>query len=105
MLPIIDKFGNTPLLESIRNGHDGVAALLIKEGASLKFDDAGTFLCSVVSKGDSDLVKRILNYGVDPDSRNYDHRTPLHVASSEGFYLMAKLLVEAGASVFSKDRY
>ena len=100
-----DKFGNTPLLEAIKCGHDGVTSLLVKEGASLNVDDAGSFLCIAVARGDSDLLKRVLSNGVDPNSRDYDHRTPLHVAASEGLYLMAKLLLEAGASVFTKDRY
>lgn len=68
-------------------------------------DNPGSFLCTAVAKGDSDFLKRILSYGIDPNSRDYDHRTPLHVAASEGLYLMAQLLLEARASVFSKDRY
>ncbi|KAA3489477.1 potassium channel SKOR [Gossypium australe] len=99
-----DKFGNTPLLEAIKNGHDNLAALLIKEGASLNIDDAGSYLCTAVAKGDSDFLRRLLSNGVDPNSRDYDHRTPLHIAASEGLYIMAKLLIEGGASVFSKDR-
>ncbi|KAG8662535.1 hypothetical protein MANES_01G120800v8 [Manihot esculenta] len=102
---IKDKFGNTPLLEAVKYGHDQVASLLVKEGADLSVDDAGSFLCLIVSKGDSDLLKRILSNGIDPNSKDYDHRTPLHVAASEGIYIMAKLLLEAGASVFSKDRW
>ncbi|XVF23160.1 hypothetical protein REPUB_Repub13aG0013300 [Reevesia pubescens] len=100
-----DKFGTTPLLEAIKNGHDHLAALLVKEGASLNIDDAGSFLCTAVAKGDSDFLKRVLSNGIDPNSRDYDHRTPLHVAASEGLYFMAKLLIEAGASVFTKDRW
>lgn len=68
-------------------------------------DDAGNFLCSAVAKGDTDFLRRILSNGIDPNSKDYDHRTPLHIAASEGLYMMAKLLLEAGASVFSKDRY
>jgi ankyrin repeat protein len=101
----IDNFGNTPLLEAIKNGHDRIASLLFKEGASLNIDCPGSVLCTAVAKGDSDFLKRILSNGIDPNSRDYDHRTPLHVAASEGLYLIAQLLVEAGANVFSKDRY
>ncbi|CAK9171641.1 unnamed protein product [Ilex paraguariensis] len=100
-----DNFGNTPLLEAIKSGHDEVASLLVKQGAVLKIDDAGGFLCTVVARGDSDLLRRVLSNGIDPNSKDYDHRTPLHVAASQGFYLMAKLLLDAGASVFSKDRW
>lgn len=101
----VDNFGNTPLLEAIKSGHDRVASLLTNEGALLKIDDAGGCLCAAIAKGDSDFIKRILSFGIDPNSKDYDHRTPLHVAASEGLYFMAELLLEAGASVFSKDRY
>ncbi|KAL3735687.1 hypothetical protein ACJRO7_024766 [Eucalyptus globulus] len=100
-----DDFGNTALLEAIKNGNDRIASLLVKESASLRIDDAGSFLCTAVARGDSDFLKRILANGIDPNSKDYDHRTPLHVAASEGLYLMAKLLLEAGASVFLKDRW
>ncbi|KAG5534358.1 hypothetical protein RHGRI_022475 [Rhododendron griersonianum] len=102
---VSDKFGNTPLVEALKNGHDRVGSILAREGAALKIEDAGSFLCSVVARGDSDFLKRILANGIDPNSKDYDHRTPLHVAASEGLYLMATLLLDAGASVFSKDRY
>ncbi|XP_044506366.1 potassium channel SKOR isoform X2 [Mangifera indica] len=102
---IKDKFGNTPLLEALKNGHDRVSSLLANEGASLSVDDAGIFLCKAVVRGDADFLKRVLSYGVDPNSKDYDHRTPLHVAASEGLYLMVKLLLEAGASVFTRDRW
>ncbi|KAL0430478.1 UNVERIFIED_CONTAM: Potassium channel SKOR [Sesamum radiatum] len=100
-----DNFGNMPLLEAIKNGHDRVASLLSREGALLKIDNPGAYLCTVVAKGDTDLLRRMLANGIDPNSKDYDHRTPLHLAASQGLYLMAKLLLEAGASVFSKDRW
>lgn len=65
----------------------------------------GSFLCNVVAKGDYDLLRRLLSSGIDPNCKDYDQRTALHVAASQGLYLMAKLLLEAGASVFPKDRY
>ncbi|XP_059623236.1 potassium channel SKOR isoform X2 [Cornus florida] len=102
---ISDSFGNTPLLEAIKNGHDRVISVLVNKGASLKMEDPGSFLCKAVARGDSDFLKRVLSNGIDPNSKDYDHRTPLHVAASEGLYLMGKLLLEAGASVFLKDRW
>ena len=100
----LDNFGNTPLLEAIKNGHDNIASLLAKEGGVLEIKDAGTFLCSYVARGDIDFIRRILANGIDPNSKDYDFRTPLHVATSQGFYVIAKCLVEAGASVLLKDR-
>ncbi|XVF09412.1 hypothetical protein REPUB_Repub07fG0090500 [Reevesia pubescens] len=102
---ILDKFGNTPLLEAVKHGHDRVASLLVQAGAALAMDDAGGFLCITVARRDLNLLKRALAGGIDPNAKSYDYRTPLHVAASEGLYLVAKTLVEAGASVFSKDRW
>ncbi|KAL4577960.1 hypothetical protein LXL04_014075 [Taraxacum kok-saghyz] len=102
---IYDNFGNTPLFEAIKSGHDKVASLLVEKGASLKIDDSGSFLCLSVSRGDIDFIRRILSNGIDPNSKDYDFRTPLHVATSQGSYVIAKLLVEAGANVLSKDRW
>ncbi|KAG8651588.1 hypothetical protein MANES_06G002600v8 [Manihot esculenta] len=101
---ISDKFGNTPLLESVKGGHDEVGSALVRAGATLEIDDAGGFLCMAVARRDLGLLKRALANGMNPNAKNFDCRTPLHVAASEGLYPMAKLLLEAGASVFSKDR-
>ncbi|KAL8193974.1 hypothetical protein R6Q57_026216 [Mikania cordata] len=102
---ISDNFGSTPLLEAIKNGHDSIASVLVKEGASFNINDAGNVLCSYVARGDIDFIRRVLANGIDPNSKDYDFRTPLHVATSQGSYLIAKLLVEAGASVLLKDRW
>ncbi|KAL8161187.1 hypothetical protein V2J09_012676 [Rumex salicifolius] len=102
---VSDTFGNTPLLEAIRHGHDRVAQVLFGAGAMLSIKDAGNFLCSSVARGDFNLIKRLLSNGVETNCKDYDQRTPLHVAASQGLFLMAKVLVEAGASVFSKDRW
>ncbi|CAA7400838.1 unnamed protein product [Spirodela intermedia] len=100
-----DKFGNTPMLEAIRNGHDRVAALMVKNGASLSLENAGSHLCQAVANGDVDFLKRVLSNGVDPNSRDYDHRTPLHLAAAEGLHVIARILLESGASVFTEDRW
>ncbi|KAM0895477.1 hypothetical protein ACQ4PT_023763 [Festuca glaucescens] len=100
----IDKFGSTPLLEAVKQGHGRVATLLFAKGAKLNLENAGSRLCMAVSKGDSEFIQGALAYGADPNSKDYDQRNPLHVAAAEGLYMMAKLLVDAGASVFATDR-
>ncbi|KAG6385786.1 hypothetical protein SASPL_154667 [Salvia splendens] len=57
--------------------------------------------CSKPSRMDT---TRLLIHGLDPNSKDYDHRTPLHIAASQGLYRMGEMLVLAGASVLRKDR-
>lgn len=102
---ITDKYGNTPLHEAIKNGHDLVVSLLVESGALLYISDAGNCLCLAVAREDLDYLRRVMDNGADPNSKNYDLRTPLHIASSKGLLSIAHLLLEAGASVFPKDRY
>ncbi|XP_011083318.1 potassium channel SKOR [Sesamum indicum] len=100
-----DHFGRTPLFEAIKNGHDHAASLLVRAGASLSFDDAGNCLCKAVASKDLDFLRRLLANGINPNSKNYDLRAPLHLAASEGLYSESILLLEAGASVFATDRW
>ncbi|KAJ0977197.1 hypothetical protein J5N97_012671 [Dioscorea zingiberensis] len=101
----IDKFGNSPLLEAVKGGHDRVAALLVENGAILDIQDAGSYLCKIVIDSKIDVLRRLLENGVDPNSKNYDQRTPLHVAAAEGLHLVAKILIQFGADVLSMDRW
>ncbi|CAL5016760.1 unnamed protein product [Urochloa decumbens] len=101
----IDKFGNSPLLLALRSGHDRVTSLLAKHGAALNLEDAGGYLCRVVTDGKIDLLRRLLSYGVDPNCKNYDQRTPLHIAAALGLHLVAGMLIDFGADVQAKDRW
>lgn len=92
------------MLEAIKNNHDQVTSSLTKAGASLTMDNAGGFLCSIVARKNTDLLKRVLANEINPNAKNYDQRTPLHIASADGLYEIAELLLQAGASVLSKDR-
>ncbi|PHT53660.1 Potassium channel GORK [Capsicum baccatum] len=100
-----DNFGCTPLLEAVKNGHDHVASLLVEAGALLGIDNDGTCLCEAVAKRDLDYLRRLLANGINPNSKNYDLRTPLHLSASEGLFPISVLLLEAGASVFAVDRW
>ncbi|CAL5031842.1 unnamed protein product [Urochloa decumbens] len=101
----IDKFGNSPLLLALKSGHDRITSLLAKHGAALNLEDAGGYLCRVVTDGKIDLLRRLLSYGVDPNCKNYDQRTPLHIAAALGLHLVAGMLIDFGADVQAKDRW
>lgn len=102
---VTDNYGNTPLHEAIKHSHESVASLLVKSGASLDIIDAGNCLCMAVVREDFDYLRKVMEIGANPNSKNYDLRTPLHLASSKGLYAIAHVLLDAGASVFAKDRY
>lgn len=93
------------MLEAVKNSHDHVASLLVEAGALLGIDNDGTCLCEAVARRDVEYLRRLLANGINPNSKNYDFRTPLHLAASEGLYPISVLLLEAGASVFAVDRY
>lgn len=101
----IDKFGNTPLLEAVKAGHDSIASILTKNRASLGIEDAGSLLRKAIADGNAELLKRLLANGINPNSKDYDKRTPLHMAAAEGLHLLARILLDFGASVYSLDRW
>jgi ankyrin repeat protein len=99
-----DRFGNSPLLQAVKSGHDRITSLLVEHGAILNLEDAGGYLCRVVRGGRIDLLKKLLRFGISPNCRNYDQRTPLHIAAAEGLHLVASTLIESGADIQAKDR-
>lgn len=93
------------MFEAIKNGHDEVASLLQRSGASLSVDNAGSCLCDAVARNDLGFLRRILVNGINPNSKNYNLQTPLHLAAAEGLFSECVLLLETGASVLATDRY
>ena len=48
-------------------------------------------LCSSVSAGDADTVKMLIRQGADLNETDYDKRTVLHMACSEGNYKIVEV--------------
>jgi ankyrin repeat protein len=65
--------------------------------------DIPVSLCFVASIGDTLLMEQLLKRGMDPNESDSNSRTPLHIATANGFKDCVKLLLESGADVNSKD--
>jgi len=50
----------------------------------LTIEDSATTLCALAAAGNTEKLRLLLTLGVDPNVADYDDRTPLHAAASEG---------------------
>lgn len=62
-------------------------------------------LCFSAASGNVDNVRKILDSGTEVNSVDYDRRTALHIAASEGHLEVAKLLLSRKADVNIIDRW
>lgn len=102
-----DRFGGTPLMDAIRQGHDKAAQWLQDRGVTTEKEQKSLSfsLCNAAALGRTVEIERLLRHGALPDACDYDKRTPLHLAAAEGHLSAAKALVEHGASTASRDRW
>ena len=80
-------------------------------------EDATAALCTAAQKGDVNQVEgficfitfykvqRLLKNGTEVNSADYDFRTALHIAASEGYLDIVKLLIDFKANVNAADRW
>ncbi|PHU04522.1 hypothetical protein BC332_25344 [Capsicum chinense] len=77
-----------------------------KEMIPQRMDSGGPYrLLHCSGLGDKEGVMQELQKGVEPNLVDYDKRTALHLASSEGCLEIVVLLLEKGADVNSTDRW
>jgi ankyrin repeat protein len=82
-------------------GHNADVDLLNEMGRTPLYV---ALLVPISPKGkDIDVVRRLLEHGADPNARDNDLSTPLHVASSRGQVEVSCLLLSHGANVDEKD--
>jgi hypothetical protein len=73
--------------------HEPVAQLLLKYGAELGLDDAAYTLCNASFKADARLVRALCQSGIDVNTGDYDGRTCLHLAASDGVAVIVQVRV------------
>lgn len=111
----IDRKRRTPVDDAISNGRRDVLRLLKRYGAKVPnhlFEtDAeqshrlGGELMDFCAKGNVDGVRECLDHGADANFKNFDQRTPLHLACVEGYDEIVEILLAANASLNSRDRW
>ena len=123
----VDRWGGTPLDDAIRSSekdiemgstgghHHGTVVFLkavgAKRGATARIvraaHEAAQDLCAAAHAGDTLRIKRlVLEDGVDVNIGDYDSRTAIHLAASEGRAEVVSLLLhELSASPSPLDRW
>lgn len=102
----LDRWGNTPLADAIRNKYWDCASFLRKEGgvvANINIEDLAAVV-HAAAKGDEAAVKELLEKGHDVNATDLDGRTALHCAAKSGSVSLINTLLAAGAEVNVVDR-
>ena len=106
-----DRWGNTPLDDALRGSHAAVAAFLegknaVKSDAAFKGTDWSSLLCAAAHKGDIGELSALVVKGAPVNVGDYDRRTAIHLAASEGQLAVVKyLVIEAKAETSPEDRW
>lgn len=91
-----DRFGLTPLDDAIRHGHVPVQKLLKHEGAQMGKVEFGVSLCEAASENDHHKIRQMIEAGVRAGMADYDYRTALHLAASNGHLETCVFLLREG---------
>ncbi len=62
-------------------------------------------MIQAASEGDLGEMQRLQVSGATVNDKDYDFRTPLHLAAAEGQLQVVKYLIDAGAEIDCKDRF
>lgn len=106
-----DRWGGSPLDDAHRHRHQEVVLFLRQQGAVTGSGNQSTNLVTAAAEGDLDEVQMLLS-GSPPkvvsalvSKGDYDKRTALHLAASEGHAEIVRLLCKAQADVNAEDRW
>ena len=87
------RWGATPLQNALLGGHDLVCDLIRSFGGRLELKHAPKSLGQAASAGDVRRISLLVENGVPVDMPDYDGRTALHLAATEGHLLAVYILL------------
>ena len=89
-----DRFGGAPLDDAVRHGHKHLQRILCAYGAKLVGETYAFKVCEAAANGELDTIETLVENGVDMAVGDYDGRTALHLAASEGQVSVLHYLLE-----------
>ncbi|KAG6383320.1 hypothetical protein SASPL_156933 [Salvia splendens] len=100
-----DNYGKPRCLRQSRTGMMARRLCWKKRGCTGGGEARDLSVCEAVARNELDFVTRLLANGINPNSKNYNLQTPLHLAAAEGLSQVSVVLLQNGASVFAADRW
>lgn len=100
-----DMNGNTALWEAIASKHHTIFNMLYHFAVLSDPYIAGELLCTAAKRNDVTVMKELLKYGLNVDSKNHHGLTPVQVAMADNNVDMVNLLVMNGAEVVNANTY
>ena len=98
-------YNGSPMMDAVRHKHDKVAEYLRSQGAILELDDAAGQLCDAAARNDVLALRRLVENAIDVNEGDYDKRTALHLAASNGCQeALRHLLTLPGINTSPVDR-
>ena len=104
-----DAAGKTALMKAVLLDIPLLFSKILQKGADVRLVDVdgNTALSYAAEMGDAECVKLLVREGkrksIHPDHQNLHGLTPLLLAAREGHLEVAKILVDAGASLSKRD--
>jgi ankyrin repeat protein len=104
-LDVFDRFGRTPLQDALDMHHTQIACILRSAGATVTNPFLARKLCRSAADADLDMLAQIEVTGGNLACSDYDGRTALHLAASNGHVEVCKWLLARGVRPTSVDRF
>ncbi len=104
---IKDNYGSTPLYEALVNNHYECAEYICQNGGKVLISSEilCSKLCYIVYNNQQDVLEKWLKCGVSPNHKDYDSRTPLHIAYDNDKKECIDILLKYNADETIVDRW
>ena len=102
------KFGRTPLMYACQNGKVEVVDYLRETGIRVLAEDENSanalHMCCMSKKDNRDMARKLLQFGINVNSRDKNGMTPIMYACSRGNVQLYDFLYSKGANIKCQSR-